>query len=150
MLSLNDPMIKREIIMDHYENPRNKGLINDPRYIKVNMNSESCIDDIDIQILVIDNIIKDFRFDGVGCTISTASTSILSELVIDNSVENAYQIIKEYDNMIKELPYDEELLQEAVVFKDVSKQANRIKCATIGFNGLLELLETLKGGDSCE
>ena len=150
MLSLNDPMIKREIIMDHYENPRNKGLVNDPRYIKVNMNSESCIDDIDIQILVIDNIIKDFRFDGVGCTISTASTSILSELVIDNSVENAYQIIKEYDNMIKELPYDEELLQEAVVFKDVSKQANRIKCATIGFNGLLELLETLKGGDSCE
>ena len=49
MLSLNDPMIKREIIMDHYENPRNKGLVDDPRYIKVNMNSESCIDDIDIQ-----------------------------------------------------------------------------------------------------
>ena len=68
MLSLNDPMIKREIIMDHYENPRNKGLVDDPRYIKVNMNSESCIDDIDIQILVVDNIIKDFRFDGVGCT----------------------------------------------------------------------------------
>jgi nitrogen fixation NifU-like protein len=150
MLSLNDPMIKREIIMDHYENPRNKGLIDDPRYIKVNMNSESCIDDIDVQILVIDNIIKDFRFDGVGCTISTASTSILSELVIDNTIENAYKIIKEYDNMIKELPYDEELLQEAVVFKDVSKQANRIKCAMIGFNGLLELLETLKGGESCE
>ena len=150
MLSLNDPMIKREIIMDHYENPRNKGLIDDPRYIKVNMNSESCIDDIDVQILVIDNIIKDFRFDGVGCTISTASTSILSELVIDNTIEKAYKIIKEYDNMIKELPYDEELLQEAVVFKDVSKQANRIKCAMIGFNGLLELLETLKGGESCE
>jgi nitrogen fixation NifU-like protein len=148
MLSLNDPMIKREIIMDHYENPRNKGLVDDPRYIKVNMNSESCIDDIDIQILVVDNIIKDFRFDGVGCTISTASTSILSELVIDNSVEHAYEIIKNYDSMIKELAYDEELLQEAVVFKDVSKQANRIKCAMIGFNGLLELLDSLKDGDN--
>ena len=148
MLSLNDPMIKREIIMDHYENPRNKGLVDDPRYIKVNMNSESCIDDIDIQILVENNIIKDFRFDGVGCTISTASTSILSELVIDNSVEHAYEIIKNYDSMIKELSYDEELLQEAVVFKDVSKQANRIKCAMIGFNGLLELLDSLKAGDS--
>ena len=44
MLSLNDPMIKREIIMDHYENPRHKGLVDDPRYIQVNMNSESCID----------------------------------------------------------------------------------------------------------
>ena len=148
MLSLNDPMIKREIIMDHYENPRNKGLVDDPRYIKVNMNSESCIDDIDIQILVVDNIIKDFRFDGVGCTISTASTSILSELVIDNYIEHAYNIIKNYDNMIKELDYDELLLQEAVVFKDVSKQANRIKCAMIGFNGLLELLDSLKDGDN--
>ena len=148
MLSLNDPMIKREIIMDHYENPRNKGLVDDPRYIKVNMNSESCIDDIDIQILVVDNIIKDFRFDGVGCTISTASTSILSELVIDQSIEKAYEIIKNYDSMIKELEYDEQLLQEAVVFKDVSKQANRIKCAMIGFSGLLELLDSLKDGDN--
>ena len=148
MLSLNDPMIKREIIMDHYENPRNKGLVDDPRYIKVNMNSESCIDDIDIQILVIDNIIKDFRFDGVGCTIATSSTSILSELVIGNSVDHAYEIIKQYQDMIKELPYDEEMLQEAVVFKDVSKQANRIKCATIGYNGLLELLDSLKAGEN--
>ncbi len=150
MLSLNDPMIKREIIMDHYENPRNKGLVDDPRYLKINMNSESCIDDIDIQILVENNIIKDFRFDGVGCTISTASTSILSELVINENVEKAYKIIKEYDNMIKELPYDEMLLQEAVVFKDVSKQANRIKCAMIGFNGLLELLNSLKAGGKNE
>ena len=150
MLSLNDPMIKREIIMDHYENPRNKGLVDDPRYLKINMNSESCIDDIDIQISVENNIIKDFRFDGVGCTISTASTSILSELVINESVEKAYEIIKEYDNMIKELPYDEMLLQEAVVFKDVSKQANRIKCAMIGFNGLLELLNSLKAGGKNE
>ena len=148
MLSLNDPMIKREIIMDHYENPRNKGLVDDPRYIKINMNSESCIDDIDIQILVVDNIIKDFRFDGVGCTIATSSTSILSELVIDQSIEKAYEIIKNYDSMIKELEYDEQLLQEAVVFKDVSKQANRIKCATIGYNGLLELLDSLKAGEN--
>ena len=144
MLSLNDPMIKREIIMDHYENPRNKGLVDDPRYIKVNMNSESCIDDIDIQILVIDNIIKDFRFDGVGCTIATSSTSILSELVIGNSVEHAYEIIKQYQDMIKELPYDEEMLQEAVVFKDVSKQANRIKCATIGWQAIQDIIEESK------
>ena len=53
MLSLNDPMIKREIIMDHYENPRNKGLVDDPRYLKVNMNSESCIDDDGLRLTVI-------------------------------------------------------------------------------------------------
>ena len=143
MLSLNDPSIKREIILDHYENPRNKGLVEDNRYKQINMNSESCIDDFTIQVLVEDNTVKDFRFDGVGCTISTASTSILSELVIGESVEKAKQIIKEYDNMIKEMPYDEIMLQEAVVFKDVSKQANRIKCAMIGFSALASLL----GGD---
>ena len=145
MLSLNDPMIKREIIMDHYEHPRNKGLVADSSYIQVEMNSESCIDDITVQIKVENNTIKDFRFDGVGCTISTASTSILSELVIGSSVEDAYNIIKQYDNMIKEKPYDELLLQEAVVFKDVSKQANRIKCALIGFTGLNQLLDSLGG-----
>ena len=47
--------------------------------------------------------------------------------------------------MIKEEPFNSDLLQEAVVFKDVSKQANRIKCAMIGFKGLLELLDSLKG-----
>lgn len=144
-LSLNDPILKRQIIMDHYENPRNKSLVNDPRYLKVNMNSESCIDDIDIQILVEDNIIKDFRFDGVGCTISTASTSILSELVINKTIDEALTIIQNYDQMLKEEMFDETLLEEAVIFKDVSKQANRIKCATIGYHGLKELLMQLRG-----
>ena len=129
--------------MDHYQNPRNKGLVEDPRYLQVNMNSESCIDDITIQVLIENGIIQDFRFDGIGCTISTASTSILSELVISKTVKEAYEIIKQYDNMIKELPFDELMLEEAIVFKDVSKQANRIKCAMIGFNGLLEILDKI-------
>ena len=145
MLSLNDPNLKRQIIMDHYENPRNKKLKDDPRYLKVNMNSESCIDDIDIQILVENNIIKDFCFDGVGCTISTASTSILSELVIDKTIDEALVIIENFEKMLQEEPFDEDMLEEAVVFKDVSKQANRIKCATIGYNGLKELLNQIRG-----
>lgn len=145
MLSLNDPILKREIIMDHYTNPRHKKLVDDPRYLKVNMNSESCIDDLDIQILVEDNIIKDFRFDGVGCTISTASTSILGDLIIDKTVDEALDIVKNYEQMLQEEPFDEEMLEEAVVFKDVSKQANRIKCATIGYNGLKSLLSQIRG-----
>lgn len=146
MPTLNDPYLKRQIIMDHYQNPHNRGLVDDSRYIKVNMNSESCIDDIDIQVLIENNILKDFRFDGVGCTISTASTSILSELVIGKELSEVINIIENYESMINETIYDDEILQEAVVFKDVSKQANRIKCATIGYNGLKELLEQYRGG----
>ncbi len=145
MLSLNDPILKREIIMDHYTHPRNKKLSDDPRYLKVNMNSESCIDDLDIQVFVEDNIIQDFRFDGVGCTISTASTSILGELIIHKTIDEALEIIKNYEQMLQEEPFDEDLLEEAVVFKDVSKQANRIKCATIGYHGLKTLLLQIRG-----
>ena len=144
MLSLNDPMIKREIIMDHYENPRNKGLVDDPRYIKVNMNSESCIDDIYIEALIKDGVIKDVCFDGIGCTISTASTSIMTELMLDKTVEEAEEIIKNYLNMINMENYDEDILEEAVVFKNTGRQANRIKCATIGWNGMQELIDLSK------
>lgn len=146
MLSFNDKQLKRQIIMDHYENPRNKRLVDDPRYLKTRMNSESCIDDFEIQLLIENGIIKDFCFDGVGCTISTASTSILSELVIGKKLDEALEIIQNYENMIHEENYDEDLLEEANVFKEVSKQANRIKCATIGFLGLKELIQQA-GGD---
>ena len=99
MLSLNDKEIKRQIILDHYENPRNKRNVNDDRYLTVRMNSESCIDDFNIQILIENNVIKDFCFDGVGCAISTASTSILSELVINKTIPEALEIIDNYDEI---------------------------------------------------
>lgn len=145
MLSLNDKEIKRQIILDHYENPRNKRNVNDDRYLTVRMNSESCIDDFNIQILIENNVIKDFCFDGVGCAISTASTSILSELVINKTIPEALEIIDNYEKMISEEQFDADLLEEAIVFKDVSKQANRIKCATIGYHGLKSLLAQVGG-----
>ena len=77
-----DSMMMREIIMDHYENPRNHGLVDDKKYDSVNMDSETCIDNIDVQALVEDGVIKDIRFDGEACAICTASTSIMSELLI--------------------------------------------------------------------
>lgn len=132
--------------MDHYENPRNKRTVNDARYLKTRMNSESCIDDFEIQVLIENNIIRDFCFDGIGCTISTASTSILSELVIGKTTQEALEIIQNYENMIHEESFQPDLLEEANVFKDVSKQANRIKCATIGFHGLKELIGGANNG----
>ena len=76
----DNPSLIREVIMDHYEYPRNKGLFEDASYVKVNLDSESCIDNIDLQVKVENGIIKDIRFDGVACIISTSSTSIMSEL----------------------------------------------------------------------
>lgn len=140
MSTLNDPNMMRAIIMDHYEYPHNKQLIEDERYHKVHMDSESCIDDIYVQALVEDEIIKDVRFDGVACAISTASTSIMTDLLIGKTINEARLIITNYFNMIHEEPYNNEILEEAVVFKNTSKQANRIKCATIGWNAIKEII----------
>lgn len=81
MHSLDDPMIMREIIMDHYQNPRNHGLVDDDSYQKVNMDSSTCIDDIDVQAKFNGDVVEDVRFDGEACAICTASTSIMTELV---------------------------------------------------------------------
>ena len=78
---LKDPMILRQIIMDHYEYPRNHELIKNPEYHEKHMASDSCIDDIYVQSKIKDGVVEDIRFDGEACTISTASTSIMSELL---------------------------------------------------------------------
>lgn len=136
----DNPALIREIIMDHYEYPRNKKLKKDSRYTSVNLDSESCIDNIDLEVLVENGTIKDICFDGVACTISTASTSIMSELLKDKSVEEANEIIDNYLNMLYGREFDEELLGEAVAFINTSKQANRIKCATLSWNGIKEII----------
>ena len=136
----DNPSLIREIIMDHYEYPRNKKLKNDSTYKKVNLDSESCIDNIDLEVLVENDIIKDICFDGVACTISTASTSIMSELLKDKSIEEANVIIENYLNMLYGKDFDEEILGEAAAFINTSKQANRIKCATLSWNGLKDII----------
>ncbi|BBH27138.1 Fe-S cluster assembly sulfur transfer protein SufU [Intestinibaculum porci] len=141
MRSLDNPLILREIIMDHYENPRNHGIKDDPAYIKTNMNSETCIDNIDVEAKFNGDVIDDVRFDGEACAISTASTSIMTELVKGKTTEEARDLMKNYMNMIFEKDYDEDKLEEAIAFKNTHKQANRIKCATIGWNALEKLLE---------
>lgn len=141
MRSLDNPQLLREIIMDHYDHPRNRGLVDDESYQKVNMNSETCIDDLDIQVKFDGDKIADLRYDGEACAICTSSTSIMSELVIGKTKEEAKAIIENYMNMIYERDYDEEMLEEAIAFKNTHKQANRIKCATLGWNGLIQLIK---------
>lgn len=143
-MSIFNPILARQIIMDHYEYPRNKKLSNEEGYINIHMHSDSCIDDFEIQAKIENDLIKDVRFDGVGCTISTASTSVMTELLKDKTIEEAKVIIENYFNMIHEESYDEDLLEEANAFKNTSKQASRIRCATIGWNGVTDIIKKVK------
>lgn len=138
---LKDPQIHREIIMDHYQHPRNHHLSEDPAYHKAHMASESCIDDLTVMMKMDNGIVSDVCFDGVGCTISTASTSILTELIKGKTIEEAKGIVSSYYDMINLTSINEDLLQEAVAFQNVGKQANRIKCATIGFKAVEQMIK---------
>ncbi len=130
------------IIMDHYANPHNKRKPNDVNeYKTIHMSSDNCIDDITLYLKEKDGVITQCLWDGVACTISTASTDIMCDLVVDKTTSEANNIIDNYLNMIHEQPFDEEVLDEAIVFINTSKQAARIRCATIGWTGLKELIE---------
>ena len=131
-----DQNLKRSIILEHYQNPKNKGLIDDNSYIRINMNNESCIDEIDLMVKIDNDIITDIRFDGEACAISTSATSIMIDTLIGKSVLEAKTIINNYYNMIEEKEYDPEVLEQAVVYDDIYLQPNRKKCALISWNGM--------------
>ena len=141
-----DDTLLRQIIMDHYENPRNHKLTDDDSYVSVNMDLDTCVDNIDLQAKISDNTIEDIRFDGEACAISTASTSIMSELLIGKTIEEAKLIIDNFNNMIYEKEYDADIIEEAIAFMNTHKQANRIKCATLGWMGIEKIIDETVGG----
>lgn len=139
-----DNNIKRTIILDNYENPYNKGLLNDKDYSVINANNESCIDNFDLEVKIENNIIKDMHFDGEGCAISTSSTSIMLKILIGKTIDEAINIIEEYEKMIDEKEYNEELLEDAIVYSDIYKQPSRKKCALLSYVNLKKYLLSLK------
>ena len=126
-----DENLKRDIIIDNYQNPMNKELIDDDSYLKVNQASESCIDNLDFMMKIENNTIVDIRYDGEACAISTSASSIMSRLLIGKSVDEAKKILINYKNMIEGKEYDEKLLGELNVYDNINKQPNRIKCALL-------------------
>ena len=138
-----DRETRREIILDNYQNPTNRGLTNDVHYIRENTNNESCIDNLDIEIKVTDGKIEDIRFDGEACAISTSATSIMIKTLIGKDVNTARKILQNYDNMIEEKEYDEDLLGELIVYDEIYKQPNRKKCALLPRDAIVKMLNRL-------
>ena len=139
-----DRKLRQEIIIDNYQNPYHKGLIEDSSYIQNNTNSVSCIDNVDIMYKIEDGVIEDIYFDGEACAICTSSSSIMVETLTGKTVEEAICILKNYANMIDEKEYDEEILEQAIVYDDVYKQPNRKKCALLPWWGVEKILGELE------
>jgi len=133
----------REVIMDHYKSPRNKGLVEDSKYKLFRIKNPSCGDDITIQTKVENGIIKDCRQMGHGCSISMASASVLTEIMIGKTIEEATYLANNYLNMVANKKYDADLdLEEAAVFSGVKQFPARIKCASIAW---VAFKDTIKG-----
>lgn len=140
-----DKNLKREIILDNYENALNrKKHDNEPAYTKLNSRNISCIDNIDLYIKLNNNIIEDITFEGEACVISISSTSVMTNLLKGKTIDEALEIIKNYDNMIEEKEYDKTKLGEANAYNDIAKQPSRKKCATLSWHSLYNKLITIK------
>ncbi|MBE6148393.1 MAG: SUF system NifU family Fe-S cluster assembly protein [Firmicutes bacterium] len=139
-----DETLKREIIMEHYQNPLNRHAIEDAGYIKVNTNNASCIDNLDIYIKIDEDIIKDIAFTGEACAISISSTSIMIENLIGKNITEAKNIIDHFENMINEKDYNPEILKNALVYDQIYKQNSRKNCAFLPYRGIREALDKYK------
>lgn len=134
-----DAFTRRSIILDHYQNPRHRGLIEDDQYQKSDTTNDSCIDEIHLMAKIEDGKIVDIRFDGEACAICTSSTSVMIDTLIGKTCDEANHIIEQFNHMINEEAYDPNVLEQAIAYDDIYKQPNRKKCALLPWWGIEKL-----------
>jgi nitrogen fixation NifU-like protein len=125
----------QEVILDHYKHPLNKGLA--PAYsAQVHHINPSCGDEITLNLLSENGLVKAITWDGLGCSISQASVSIVSDLLVNKTLDQADHIVAEFIELMHSKGTKEgnsEVLEDAVALAGVSKFPARIKCALLGW-----------------
>lgn len=138
-VSLED--LYKEVILDHYRDPRNKGRL-DPHDVLLERNNPLCGDEIELFLKFDGDQVGGISFDGKGCSISLASTSMMTEKVKGLSATEAADVAASIKRMMAgEEEGDPDSLGDLVSLKGVVKYPVRIKCALLGWNTLLEALE---------
>jgi nitrogen fixation NifU-like protein len=125
----------QEVILDHYRNPHHKGLSTD-KDIQVKHNNPSCGDEVTLNLSMKDGLVQNLSWDGVGCSISMASVSVMSDLILGKSYPEASLILQNFVDLMQskgQASGDENILEDAVAFAGVSKFPARIKCALLGW-----------------
>lgn len=136
-MSLDD--LYRRVIMDHYQKPRNRGMIDDGA-VTVELNNPTCGDRISLQLQIENDTIKEAKFLGEGCSISLASASMMTEAVRGLKVDEAVALSHLFSQMMQGEDIDVEKfpLEDIEALKGVSKFPARIKCATLAWKALEE------------
>lgn len=133
----------QELILDHYRRPRNKGTLDDATHT-VSLNNPLCGDEIDLQLRVDGDVIKDVRFIGRGCSISQASASMMTQLLKDKSIPQAVALAERMSAMMQgeDAAARDKALGELRALAGVSKFPVRIKCALLPWNALTDAVKT--------
>jgi nitrogen fixation protein NifU and related proteins len=125
----------QEIILDHYKNPRHDGL-RDPYEAEVHHVNPTCGDEVTLRVHLADGTVEDVSYDAVGCSISQASASVLTELVIGKKIDDAMAIHQDFLTLMQgkgDVDPDEDVLEDAVAFAGVAKFPARVKCALLSW-----------------
>ena len=139
-MSLPLDELYREIILDHYKQPRNRGEL-DPRSARVEGNNPLCGDEIQVDVRLSDGELEDLAFQGRGCSISQASASMMTEAVKAHSVEDVQRLIDSFKAMMHGQDVDLDEMGDLEALEGVQKFPVRIKCALLAWTTLEEALK---------
>jgi nitrogen fixation NifU-like protein len=125
----------QEIILDHYKNPHGRGLREeyDAESFQVN---PTCGDEVTLRVKVDDGKVADVSYEGQGCSISQASTSVMTDLVVGHTIEEAFTTMDAFVELMQgkgKVEPDEDVLEDGVAFAGVAKYPARVKCALLGW-----------------
>ncbi|MDT5266925.1 MAG: nitrogen fixation protein NifU [Mycobacterium sp.] len=132
----------QEVILDHYKHPHHRGL-REPFGAEVHHVNPTCGDEVTLRVKVDDGKIADVSYDGQGCSISQASTSVLTDQVIGQNVHDALATIAAFSEMVSSrgtVEGDEDVIGDGIAFAGVAKYPARVKCALLGWMAFKDAL----------
>ncbi|MBN8235499.1 SUF system NifU family Fe-S cluster assembly protein [Halobacillus kuroshimensis] len=127
----------RQVIMDHYKNPRNRGSIEGNPMV-VDMNNPTCGDRIQVYLQVEDGLVQEAKFDGEGCSISLSSASMMTQAIKGRPVDEALKMSELFSDLMQGKDIDEDGLDlgDIEALQGVAKFPARIKCATLAWKAM--------------
>ena len=140
----------QEIILDHYRSKHHSGL-REPYEAEVHHVNPTCGDEVRLRVHLDGDRVTDVSYEAVGCSISQASTSVMSDLVIGNDVAYDLDLYQEFLTMMQskgQIEPDEERLEDGVAFAGVAKFPARVKCALIGWSAFKDAVMRAQGASS--
>lgn len=130
----------RDLILDHYRSPRNRGVIAEPD-VDLIQHNPVCGDEIRLTAKIVDGRVSSIEFTGQGCSISQASASMLTDMVTGRDIEGIAELADSFRNMLRGNEPNERLMEDLMALKGVSKYPVRVKCAVLAWDTLQKALE---------